>query len=278
VSEAANLAGHAAAPTQSAPLVIEAHIDGVATITMNRPEKLNALDIGLTESLRDAVARAAADDSVRAVVLTGSGRAFSAGGDLAVLRQFREREAPKDIERLIRAGNETVFALATMHKPVVAAVNGPAAGAGMCLALACDVRIASERANFAQSFAKVGLFPDFGSTWFLPKLVGASRAAEMFYSGAMIDAKQAERMGIVNRIVQQEILLEEAETIAATFAAGPPIAIRAIKKTVLAADAEQLRAALENEIWQQAQCFRSEDCAEGLTAFFEKRAPVFRGR
>jgi 2-(1,2-epoxy-1,2-dihydrophenyl)acetyl-CoA isomerase len=260
VSEAANLTRHAAASTQSAPLVIEAHRDGVATITMNRPEKLNALDIGLTESLRDAVARAAADDSVRAVVLTGSGRAFSAGGDLAVLRQFGEREAPKEIERLIRAGNETVFALATMSKPVVAAVNGPAAGAGMSLALACDVRIASERANFAQSFAKVGLFP------------------EMFYSGAMIDAKQAERMGFVNRIVQQEILLEEAETIAATFAAGPPIAIRAIKKTVLAADAEQLRAALENEIWQQAQCFRSEDCAEGLAAFFEKRAPVFRGR
>lgn len=262
----------------SAPLVMCACEGAIATLTMNRPEKLNALDLGLTEALCEAVKRVANDSSVRAVVVTGAGRAFSAGGDLGVLRDFRKRAAPKEIERLIRAGNDAVFALATMEKPVVAAVNGPAAGAGMSIALACDIRVAGDNATFAQSFAKVGLFPDFGSTWFLPRLVGVSRAAEMFYSGALITAKEAAGLGIVNRVVSNDILLDEAKTIAATFAAAPPISIRAIKKTVLAADAEGLRAALENEIWQQAQCFQSEDCAEGFAAFFEKRPPVFRGK
>ena len=259
-------------------MIIETRSGAVAVLTMNRPERLNALDPALTANLRDAVVRAANDPSVRAIVITGGGRAFSAGGDLAVLREFRRRMAPKEIEGLIRAGNETVFALATMEKPVIAAVNGPAAGAGMSIALACDIRIAAETATFAQSFTKVGLFPDFGSTWFLPRLVGASRAAEMFYSGALITAKEAERLGVVNRIVPGENLLDEAKTMAATFAAGPPISIRAIKKTVLAADAEGLRAALENEVWQQAQCFQSEDSAEGFAAFFEKRLPNFQGK
>ena len=261
-----------------APVVIDTREGSVATLTMNRPEKLNALDIGLTEALCDAVKRVASDSTVRAVVVTGAGRAFSAGGDLSVLRDFRKRAAPKDIERLIRAGNDTVFTLATMEKPVIAAVNGPAAGAGMSIALACDIRVAGDAATFAQSFAKVGLFPDFGSTWFLPRLVGVSRAAELFYSGSLITAKEAAWLGIANRVVPNDILLDEAKAIAATFAAGPPISIRAIKKTVLAADADGLRAALENEIWQQAQCFQSEDCAEGFAAFFEKRPPVFRGK
>ncbi|HET9399697.1 MAG TPA: enoyl-CoA hydratase [Candidatus Acidoferrales bacterium] len=262
----------------AAPLVIDVREGAIATLTMNRPEKLNALDIGLTEALSDRVRQVANDSTVRAVVITGAGRGFSAGGDLGVLRDFRERAAPKEIERLIRAGNDAVFTLATMEKPVIAAVNGPAAGAGMSIALACDIRLAGDSATFAQSFAKVGLFPDFGSTWFLPRLVGVSRAAEMFYSGALITAEEAADLGIVNRVVPNDILLDEAKTIAATFAAGPPISIRAIKKTVLSADAEGLRAALENEIWQQAQCFQSEDCAEGFAAFFEKRPPVFRGK
>ena len=145
-----------------APVVIEARSGPVAILTMNRPEKLNALDFALTENLRDAAVSAANDASVRAVVIAGAGRAFSAGGDLSVLREFRQHSAPKEIERLIRAGNELVFTLATMEKPVIAAVNGPAAGAGMSIALACDIRIASDTATFAQSFAKVGLFPYFG--------------------------------------------------------------------------------------------------------------------
>ena len=168
-------------PTAS-PLVMEERAGAVATIRLNRPEKLNALNIQLAQELVQALLRVQGDKSIHCVVITGAGRAFCAGGDLELLRDARKRKAVAEVEALVQAGKEIAVAIATMPKIVIAAVNGPAAGGGMNLALAADIRIASDQARFAESFAQIGLFPDFGGTYFLPRIVGPARAAELFYT------------------------------------------------------------------------------------------------
>ncbi len=260
------------------PLVLETRQGSVAMLTLNRPDRLNALNLELATAVVDALRRVGADASIRCVVLTGAGRAFCAGGDLTLLRDVRLRNAGHEFEALLRAGNETVLTIVDMPKPVLAAVNGPAAGAGMNLALACDVRVASDQASFGQNFVKVGLFPDFGGTWLLPRLVGPARAGEMFYTGDMISAADAERIGVVNRVVPHDRLAEEARTLAARLAAAPQLAVCAVKQMLVGAQREELVRALEAEAKQQAECFLSADCTEGLTAFFEKRAPRFEGK
>ncbi len=262
----------------STALVLEERKGAVVTLTLNRPERLNALDVALARALVEALGRVAEDPAVRAVVLTGAGRGFCAGGDLNLLREARARNAGHELEGLLRGGKEVVLAVVGMRKPVLAAINGPAAGAGVNLALACDLRIASDRASFAESFAKVGLFPDFGGTYLLPRLVGPARAAEMFYTGEMISAADAERLGLVNRVVPHDFLAEEAAVMAAHLAAAPPLAVRAVKQVLFGSDRAALERALDAEIEQQVECFLSEDCVEGLAAFFEKRPPHFRGR
>ncbi len=164
-------------------VLLEERSGAVVTLRLNRPERLNALNFALGQALASALGRAGADDSIRTVVLTGAGRAFCAGGDLAALRDARARNAGHELEGLLRAGKQLTLAIATMPKPVLASINGPAAGGGMNLALSCDLRIASDQASFGESFAQVGLFPDFGGTYFLPRLVGASRAAELCFTG-----------------------------------------------------------------------------------------------
>lgn len=273
-----NPAQRAAAPVQAGPLVLEQREAAVATLVLNRPERLNALNVELGAALLAALRRSGEDESIRCVVLTGAGRAFCAGGDIGVLRNARLRNAGHELEGLLRAGMEIVLAIADMPKPVLAVVNGPAAGAGMNLALACDVRMASDQASFGQNFAKLGLFPDFGGTWLLPRLVSRGYAAEMFCTGEMISAAEAERIGLVNRVVPHERLAEEARALGGRLAAAPPLAVRAIKQVLFGADREELVRALEFEIRTQVECFLTEDCAEGLSAFFEKRLPRFRGR
>ena len=262
----------------SAPVLLASREGAVLTLTMNRPDKLNALSVDLTTALLEAFRRAAADAELRAIVLTGAGRAFCAGGDLALIADARRRNAGQELESLLRGGSQLALAICDTPVPVLAAVNGPAAGAGMNVALACDIRIASENASFGQNFAKVGLFPDFGGTYFLPRLVGPARAAEMFYTGEMISAAEAERIGVVNHVVPQDRLAAEARALAGKLAAAPPIAARAVKKVLFGSDRAALERALELEVQQQVKCFLSEDCTEGLRAFFEKRAPQFRGR
>jgi 2-(1,2-epoxy-1,2-dihydrophenyl)acetyl-CoA isomerase len=257
--------------------VLESRRDAVSTLTLNRPERLNALDAALGHALLDALVGVGKDDRVRAVVVTGAGRAFCAGGDVNLLREARESEDVGKIEALLKTGKQIVLAIAKMPKPVVAAVNGPAAGAGANLALCCNVRVASELASFTQSFAKLGLFPDFGGTYFLPRLVGPAAAMELMIGAETVSAADALRMGLVSHVAPPDRLEEETALLAERLAAAPPIVARGVKQTLSVEDCEQLEKALDEEIRWQINCFRSEDCREGIRAFFEKRPPHFRG-
>jgi len=261
-----------------APVLLESTHDGIAVLVMNRPERMNALNNELATELHATLPRIAKDDSIRVVVLTGAGRAFCAGGDLGVIGKGREANDVKQLEPLLRAGMGMVVTMRTMPQPVIAAVNGAAAGAGMNVALAADIRISADEAMFGQNFAKVGLYPDYGGTYFLPELVGPSKAAEMFYTGDMIDAKTALQLGFLNRVVPAAQLEAEVKTLAQKIASGPPLAVRAVKKVLFADQKVALERALENEVEHQMKCFASEDCLEGVRAFFEKRAPKFAGR
>jgi 2-(1,2-epoxy-1,2-dihydrophenyl)acetyl-CoA isomerase len=261
----------------AAPVLLESVHDGIAVLVMNRPERMNALNNDLATALHSSLQRIAKDDSIRVIVLTGVGRAFCAGGDLGVIGKGREAGNAKQLEPLLRAGMGMVLTMRTMPQPVIAAVNGAAAGAGMNVALAADIRISAEEATFGQNFAKVGLFPDYGGTYFLPELVGPSKAAEMFYTGDMIDAQTALRLGLLSRVVPAAQLEAEVKTLAQKIASGPPLAIRAVKRVMFAEQKEALERALEVEVEHQMKCFASEDCLEGVHAFFEKRAPKFQG-
>jgi len=266
-----------ATATQQSNSILEERSGAVLTLRLNRPDKLNALTTPMCRALLHALLLAADDKSVRAVVLTGAGRAFSSGGDLDMIRDARNRRAAKEIEELLIAGKEICLAIASMPKLVIAAVNGIAAGGGMSLALACDLRIASEEASFSQGFAHLGLYPDFGATYFLPRLVGLSRASELFYTAETLPASEACRTGIVYQVFPQEIFEEETRKLAEHLAAGPPLAYRDVKRTMIGDKRREMEDALDEEIRLQTHCFTTEDCAEGLAAFFEKRKPNFRG-
>jgi len=269
---------HSSVSPSTAPVLLETIQDGIATLVMNRPDRLNALNNELSAALNEALSRVGSDESVRVVVLTGAGRAFCAGGDLAAIGKGREARDIEQLRPILRAGMQAVLKMRTIPQPVVAAVNGPAAGAGMNLALAADIRIASEEATFGQNFAKVGLFPDYGGTFFLPELVGPSKAAEMFYTGDMIDAKTALGLGILNRVVSASQLESEVAAFARKLADGPSLAIRAAKRVLFGDSRQALERALEAEAEHQLACYFSEDCREGIRAFFEKRPPKFQGR
>jgi len=263
---------------QGGPVLLESKHDGVTVLVMNRPDRLNALNNELSSALNSALGRIAEDASVRVVVITGAGRAFCAGGDLGAIGKGRQSGETHSLEPLLRAGMQAVLRMRTIPQPVIAAVNGPAAGAGMNIALAADIRVAAEEATFGQNFAKVGLFPDYGGTYFLPQLVGPAKAAELFYTGDMIDAKTALSLGIVNHVVPGAQLEAEVKSLAQKIALGPSLPIQAVKKMLFGAEKDKLSAALEHEVQEQVRCFLSEDCSEGIRAFFEKRLPKFQGK
>ena len=248
--------------------------EGVRVITLNRPDVLNAFDAKLGEELLDALAKADGDAQVRCVVLTGAGRAFCSGADL---RGHTPGET--SLGALLRARyNRIILRLRTTEKPVVAAVNGVAAGAGCNLALAADLRVASDRASFIEVFTRVGLIPDSGGTWLLPRFVGVGRAFEMMFFAEPVDAAAAERLGLVNRVVPADDLMPRALEWAARLAQGPTRAYGLIKRGVDRALALDLRGALEYEAYLQEIAGRSEDHREGVAAFLAKRAPAYVGR
>lgn len=265
-------------PQSAASVLLETKHGSIVTLAMNRPDRLNAINNELSVALNDAFLRIAADTSVHVVILTGAGRAFCAGGDLGLIGKGRERGDTTELGPILRSGMQAVLNMRTMPQPVIAAVNGPAAGAGMNLALAADIRVAAENAVFGQNFAKVGLFPDYGGTYFLPELVGPSLAAELFYTGDMLDAKTAHKLGLVNHVHPADKFEAEARSLAKKIAEGPQVAIRAVKQTLFSRNKEALIQALEREVQHQLKCFHSEDCREGIRAFMEKRLPNFTGR
>jgi enoyl-CoA hydratase/carnithine racemase len=253
--------------------------DGIATLTLNRPERLNALGGTLRQDLHDAVTRAGADPEVRVMVVTGAGKGFCSGGDVKAMGEAKagQRERPL-LEKIAPGRDRTLLAMREAPQPIIAAVNGAAAGAGMNLALGCDLRIASTAAKFTQAFVKRGLHPDWGGTYFLPRVVGMAKACEMIFTGEVIDAAEALRLGIVSRVVAPEELLPTAYEVARRIAAGPPVAIRLAKRSLYANEDLDLRGALQMETMAQNICFETEDATEGIRAFGEKRAPIFKGR
>jgi 2-(1,2-epoxy-1,2-dihydrophenyl)acetyl-CoA isomerase len=267
-------------PVQKNPnaALLEHVEDGLAVLTLNRPDKMNAINSELATALNEALTAISVDKHIQCVLITGAGKGFCAGGDLKEIWEGRQKNDKESLEPLLRSGMGMVLKMRTMRQPVVAAVNGAAAGAGMNIALAADVRIASENASFGETFAKVGLFPDFGGTYFLPQLVGHAKAAELLYSGDMFDAKTALELGIVNRVVPADKLMEEAKKFAMSIVTGPQVANRALKQVLFGNERNALAKALEYEVEEQIRCFESEDSAEGLRAFFEKRKPNFQGK
>jgi 2-(1,2-epoxy-1,2-dihydrophenyl)acetyl-CoA isomerase len=250
---------------------------GVGTITLNRPDKLNAFAGRMRHELADAFREMAADKNVLVLVVTGAGRAFCAGADIEYMRDLLERRDVTAFEGLVEAGREVVTTVRSVPKPVIASVNGPAAGGGANLALSCDVRIASDTASIGQTFNRIGLHPDWGGTYFLPRLVGTSKAAELVFSGAMVDAHEAHRIGLFNRVVPHERLADETTAYARMLAAKPPVALAMAKRAIYESERHTLDHMLDVELDHQRRCFESEDAREGLAAFLEKRDPIFRG-
>ena len=199
--------------------------DSVATITLDRPDKLNAFTGTMREDLLAALRAAEDDGSVRVVVITGAGRAFCAGGDVEYMSGLQKQDDVESFRKLLDAGRDIILQIASMPKPVIASVNGVAAGAGCNLALACDYRIASDAVKLGQTFVRIGLHPDWGGTWLLPRLVGRSRALEILMTGRMVDANEAVAIGMVDRIVAAASLAEETERLARAIASGPPLDI-----------------------------------------------------
>ena len=247
-------------------------------ITLNRPDRLNALTQVMSDELVDAFTAAGKDDAVRAVILTGAGRGFCAGQDLTEFRDTSEGRPPDIEAHLERAYHKLIPIMVETPKPVVCAVNGVAAGAGVSLAVACDVRIAGESARFTQAFVKIGLVPDSGGTWLLPRVVGPAKALELSISGEMVDAENALRIGLVSRVVADDALEKESLDHAGALAALPTAAIAEAKALIRDSMGIDLREALRREAQAQARMGRTHDFMEGVTAFAEKREPRFEGR
>ena len=250
----------------------------IATITLNRPDVMNALGGTMREDLLARLEQAEQDSVVRCVIITGVGNAFCAGGDIANMAEMQSRNDASVLKQRMTLGGKVVQFIRQMSKPVIAAINGAAAGAGMNLALACDMRYGSDRARFAQSFVKIGLVPDWGGHYLLTQLVGTSRALELIMTGDRIDAEEAFRLGIINRIFPHDTLQEEVRNFARRLADGPAKTLAQIKRGVYLGATGTLAETLAHEEQAQSSVFLSDDAKEGMKAFLEKRPPQFGRR
>jgi 2-(1,2-epoxy-1,2-dihydrophenyl)acetyl-CoA isomerase len=262
----------------SQPSILFEVKDEYALVTLNRPDRLNSFNPEMHERLRGALQEVKRRDDIRAVLLTGAGRGFCAGQDLSE-RSVKAGDAAPDLGHSIGTFyNPLVRLLRNLEKPVVCAVNGVAAGAGANIALACDIVLAARSASFVQAFAKIGLMPDSGGTYFLPRLVGTARAMGLAMLGDKLSAEDAERIGLIWRTVDDDKLMDEAQALAARLAHGPTKALGAIKEALYASPLNSLDAQLNFERDVQRELGRTEDYREGVAAFGEKRPPDFKGR
>ncbi len=252
--------------------------NGKATITLNRPRALNALNGEIIDELLSAVKDAAEDPEVKVLILTGAGRAFCLGADVSEFNRAKELSAQETPLLLLKKSQEIIRLLAGMPKPTIAALNGFATGLGLDLALACDLRIAAERAKLAEAFISMGLIPDGGGTFFLPRLVGLAKAAEMIFTGDPLSSSEAERLGLINRVVPNEGLAKALEDLADKLVNRPSMALGLAKQALWENLQGDLDAALKFEAQSQKTCLASEDHREAVQAFIEKRIPVFHGK
>jgi enoyl-CoA hydratase/carnithine racemase len=266
------------------PLILRAREGDVVTLHFNDPTRLNAMSQAMGEAFAAAVAELAADASLRALVLTGAGRAFSAGGDLAMIEGRAAQGAANGARGRaeIRAGMRAFYglflAVRELPCPTLAAIHGSAIGAGLCVALACDVRIAATDARLGLNFTRLGLHPGMAATWTLPRLVGPAHAAELLYSSRSFSGSEAATIGLVNRAVAAGEVLAETQRLAAEIAAAAPLAVRGVKRSLRRSETTGLAEQLDAEAEEQAACFESRDVHEGLAAVRERRAPKFAGR
>lgn len=263
-------------------LLIEMTVDGVCTITLNRPEKLNAVNMRLADELPAAIDEASRDDAVRVVVIIGAGRGFCAGLELApanlqAMMESRQKSRHERLDDLHWIGR-WVLSVVNCDKPVVAAINGPAVGAGFGLTLAADIRLVSEAATMSAGYARIGLSPDAGVSYFLPRLVGTSRANELILTARDIRADEAERIGLASRIFPAEGFADDVAVYAKQLAAGPPVALTITKRLLRDSTDADLLTQLRRELSGIQQCFTTADVAEAMQAFGEKRRPTFSGK
>jgi enoyl-CoA hydratase/carnithine racemase len=266
------------------PLILRARDGDVVTLTFNDPTRLNAMTQAMGETFAAAIPELAADASLRAVVLTGAGRAFSAGGDLTMIEARAAQGAGNGARGrgAIRDGMRSFYklflAVRDLPCPTLAAINGPAIGAGLCVALACDVRIAASDAKLGLNFTQLGLHPGMGATWTLPRLVGPAHAAEILFSSRVFNGSEAAAIGLVNRAIPAAEVLPAARALAAEFAGAAPLAVRGVKRALRRSEQASLEDQLSFEAEEQAACFESQDVHEGIAAVRERRPAKFEGR